>query len=49
MWGENALLYFLTLPGLGESMKVFFLTLHLFSEAALLMSQIWQRPVESHR
>lgn len=48
-WGENTLYTSSLLPGLGESMKVFFMTLHLLSEAALLMSRIWQCPVESHR
>lgn len=50
MWGENTLLYFLTSAWLGgKSMKAFFMTLHLLSEAALLMSRIWQCPVESFR
>lgn len=49
MWDENALLYFLTSAWLGGKYEDVFMTLHLLSEAALLMSRIWQCPVESHR
>lgn len=49
MWGENALLYFLTSAWLGGEYEGVFHDLDLLSEAALLMSRIWQCPVESHR